>query len=377
MRSARALAVAAGLIAACNGTGPNAPLPTKGEGEGCAVTAECIGALRCLDGVCTAGTCADVRECSGDPGGGCALWACVASRCVPGCFEGADAGPRADAGAVPPDAGTPADAGAVVDAGTPADAGAVPDAGTPADTGVVADAGELADSGVVADSGASSDSGVVPDAGAPADSGVVADSGVAADAGVVADSGVPPDAGTGCDPTPRAPLSGELVINEFLADPGSTVATGDANADGVRSGTDDEFVEIVNVSAHAVAMAGVVLSDSTNTRHTFAALSLGCGQGIVVFGGGPGSGPSWRSNWVVASTGGLSLNNGTETIRLGTSAAAPADLRSLSYGAEAASGQSRVLSPELVGTAYVNHSAATGAAGRLFSPGVRVDGAAF
>jgi hypothetical protein len=105
--------------------------------------------------------------------------------------------------------------------------------------------------------------------------------------------------------------------------------------------------------------------------------SLGCGQAIVVFGGGLGSGASWWANWVVASTGGLSLNNGTEAIRLGTSAATPADLSSVGYGAEAASGQSRVLSPELVGTAYVNHSAAPGAAGRLFSPGVRVDGSAF
>ena len=39
-----------------------------------------------------------------------------------------------------------------------------------------------------------------------------------------------------------------IFINEILADPDAT--NGDANGDGVVSSTQDEFVELVNVSAH-------------------------------------------------------------------------------------------------------------------------------
>src|SRR6185295_555279 len=69
-----------------------------------------------------------------------------------------------------------------------------------------------------------------------------------------------------------------LVINEVLADPPGSMATdlnGDANHDGVRSSSQDEFVELVNSSNAALNLSGWTLStrslsDGTvRTRHTF------------------------------------------------------------------------------------------------------------
>src|SRR5207253_1178221 len=53
--------------------------------------------------------------------------------------------------------------------------------------------------------------------------------------------------------------SRDLVINEVLADPPGAAATdliGDANHDGVRSSSDDEFVELVNATSHDLNLGG-------------------------------------------------------------------------------------------------------------------------
>src|SRR5262245_38769263 len=55
-----------------------------------------------------------------------------------------------------------------------------------------------------------------------------------------------------------------VFINEILADP-----DGDANGDGVVSGTQDEFVELVNVSGSFLDISGWTLSDASGVRHTF------------------------------------------------------------------------------------------------------------
>ena len=114
----------------------------------------------------------------------------------------------------------------------------------------------------------------------------------------------------------RAPLPGDLLINEFLADPGNELC--DANCDGVRDAGDDEFIELVNISSAPLILDGVTLSDALQVRHTFAdGQTLDPGQPIVIFGGGPLACPGFAGLEVwPASSGGLSLNNTGDTITL-------------------------------------------------------------
>ena len=198
----------------------------------------------------------------------------------------------------------------------------------------------------------------------------------------VVDSGVSGpvarDASVGCDPRPRPPKAGDLVLNEFLADPHGDLALGDANADGTRSASEDEFVEIGNTSTTTLDLNRILVSDADRVRHEFAGTSLGCGQVVVVFGGGDEMHASWRSNWEAASRGELSFNNGGDTINVGTSTTTPGDLATYGFGVEAVVQQSLVRSRELDDTsAFVEHTRHPGAALSRFSPGVRVDGTEF
>ncbi len=184
--------------------------------------------------------------------------------------------------------------------------------------------------------------------------------------------------------TARAPVAGDLVINEFLADPGNAIC--DANCDGLRSASGDEFVEIVNVSAAPLIMDGVTLSDALSVRHVFAAgTTIEPGQVIVVFGAGSLDCTAFAGLQVLeASSGGLSLNNTGDSILL---AGASAELlASVTYDNTADHEQSMVLSPDLndldpaadVISGFILHMTADDAADRSrFSPGRRIDGGAF
>ena len=91
-----------------------------------------------------------------------------------------------------------------------------------------------------------------------------------------------------------------IVINEILADPASGLL-GDASGDGVRSGTKDEFIEILNFGDSTVNISDWYLTDSVATRHTFPTNTfLQPYSYLVVFGGGhvilPGI------NWQTASS---------------------------------------------------------------------------
>lgn len=78
-----------------------------------------------------------------------------------------------------------------------------------------------------------------------------------------------------------------LIINEFLADPGSDVATGDANGDGVRDAQLDEFVELANVSADTLDLTGWRVGDDERVNFTFPdGYRLPPRQFVVIFGGG-------------------------------------------------------------------------------------------
>ena len=113
-----------------------------------------------------------------------------------------------------------------------------------------------------------------------------------------------------CSPATPSAAAGrrppaQVIINEILAnEPGSDTA--------------GEFVEFVNVGGTAANIGGWTISDGTSVRHTFAAgTTLNPGKAIVVFGGASAI-PAGLSNAVAASSGGLSLNNSSDTVTSGT-----------------------------------------------------------
>ena len=89
----------------------------------------------------------------------------------------------------------------------------------------------------------------------------------------------------------------DVLINEFLADPAlsnTDPTVGDANHDGVRDASQDEFIELVNTTSHDIDISGYrIFTRSTGSdtlRHVFAAGTIlrSC-SAIVVFGGGEAS----------------------------------------------------------------------------------------
>ena len=183
--------------------------------------------------------------------------------------------------------------------------------------------------------------------------------------------------------------SRNVQINEVLADPPDGIA-GDANHDGVRDGMQDEFVELVNAtSSELINIGGWTVrtratgSMTENTRFTFASgTSLPAGEAIVVFGGGNfnPSDPIFGCAQVVRATtsSGLSLTNSGLTILVRD--ANGNQITSLIYGGNTGldgdNNQSLTRSPDVTG-AFVQHTAAAGANGRAYSPGLKVDGTPF
>ncbi len=158
------------------------------------------------------------------------------------------------------------------------------------------------------------------------------------------------------------PAQAMIVINEIHADPAAGLA-GDANADGVRSSSADEFVELFNMGTTGVDLSGWSIADAAATRHVFGADSvIDAGGHVVVFGGGSPALPD--VNWVTASTGGLSLNNSSDTLFVFGAAGELID--SFEYDGLAAQDQSIVRSPEGSGTFRLH----TELSDQLFSPGV-------
>ncbi len=167
-----------------------------------------------------------------------------------------------------------------------------------------------------------------------------------------------------------------LVFNEILFDPAADTA-GDANGDGSRSASDDEFLEIVNDDAVAsVDISGYTISDSDEMRHAFPAGTIvPPGGAIVVFGGGDLTGSFFGGAIVQpASTGGLSLNNGGDTLTLNNDGGLLMAEFTYPDTGFTGSDQSATRAPDITGS-FVDHSTTT--AGLLFSPGLTVDGNPF
>ncbi|HSD91184.1 MAG TPA: lamin tail domain-containing protein, partial [Kofleriaceae bacterium] len=177
------------------------------------------------------------------------------------------------------------------------------------------------------------------------------------------------DPGTG---TAVAPSPGDLVINEYMAADNAS----DTNCDGKTTGTDDEFVELVNVSSKTLDMTGVTVADSVIVRHVFGAKTVAPGKAIVVWNNGTpmctGVGPEM---WEIASTGQLGLNDAGDTITVATADATPVTLATLTY-TTATANVSNNLSPDVTGTTYALHNAVSGAVGD-YSPGKKANGTAF
>ncbi|MEQ9072578.1 MAG: MopE-related protein [Sandaracinaceae bacterium] len=160
------------------------------------------------------------------------------------------------------------------------------------------------------------------------------------------------------------PSAGSVVIAEVLADPASGA---DPNGDGTASTTNDEFVELVNLTAVPIDIGGLTLSDATGVRHTFPAgtwvPSLGV---VVVFAGGTPTGTFGGAAVQVASSGALGLNNTGDTLTLRDGATV---IDMASYGSEGGMDQSIVRD----GATWVRHSTLPGSVG-AYSVGTFPDG---
>ncbi len=169
-----------------------------------------------------------------------------------------------------------------------------------------------------------------------------------------------------------ANAQGTLVINEVLADPASGDA-GDANGDGSRSSSQDEFVEIVNGGSLSLDVSGLEIHDGFGLRHTFPENSVLPSQGaLVVFGGGSPAGLFGASVVQVASTGSLGLNNGGDVVSI-LSTQGDTLLVFEYTGSFGGDDQSMTRTPDVRGD-FVKHNDVNAL---LFSPGTQNDGKPF
>ncbi|MEE2828368.1 MAG: lamin tail domain-containing protein [Myxococcota bacterium] len=183
---------------------------------------------------------------------------------------------------------------------------------------------------------------------------------------------------------------GDLVFNEVLAD---GRADGDPNGDGTLDGEEDEFVEIVNAADVTVDLSGVSLVEEDwpfIPRHVFPqGTYLRAGEALVLFGGGdPGFLEAENTQFAVAQTSdpgvdyGLALDDDEDSLHL-LAAADGRPIASVLWGlvgsgevVEAVRDASLVLAPEVYGSDYAVHTAATGSIGAS-SPGTHADGSSF
>jgi hypothetical protein len=182
---------------------------------------------------------------------------------------------------------------------------------------------------------------------------------------------------TGSGATPPTGAD-QLVLSEIHADPDPTIA-GDANGDGTRDGTEDEFVELVNITAGSLDLSGVTIADAVTVRHTFPPGTIvPSGGAVVVFGGGTPTGSFGGSVVQVASGGMLGFNNTGDTVTVSNAGAVQLDQHT--YGSEGGNDEALLKDPEpdsavpsAGGPGWVLHSLGPGP-GLIFSPGTKADG---
>jgi len=159
-----------------------------------------------------------------------------------------------------------------------------------------------------------------------------------------------------------------VVINEFLADPPAGLA-GDANQDGKRSSSQDEFVELLNIGPETADLSFWSLWDQLSLRHEFSVgATLFAFERLVLFGGGSPNGIPGEV--VTASTGSLSLNNSSDEIVLKDELGRVVDR--VLYSHEASLDQALTRFPEGTG-AFQLHTEVS-RRGLRFSPGTDPEG---
>ncbi|MEP2510865.1 MAG: lamin tail domain-containing protein [Reichenbachiella sp.] len=165
-----------------------------------------------------------------------------------------------------------------------------------------------------------------------------------------------------------------LVFNEIHADPASSDA-GDANNDGTRDASDDEFIEVVNRSSADIDMSGYYFQDEAQKRHVFpSGTSLQPGHAIVVFGGGEPRGILGAQVQVASEGSGVGLTNTGDVLKIFN--ASDEIQAGTIYGSDADGDQSITRSPDITG-GFSLHTQADGADSRLYSPGRKVNGGVF
>lgn len=168
---------------------------------------------------------------------------------------------------------------------------------------------------------------------------------------------------------------GGWIINEIHADPADGLP-GDANGDGLRDASQDEFIELINDTGYPADIAGWRLWDGVSAKHIFpSGTFVPAGCAIVVFGGGMPTGTFGGAIVQHASSGSLDLNNGGDIIALRNGTA---DQIVYTYGSEGNNDQSLTRDIDITGADPLTlHTMATGSGGALFSPGTRVNGTPF
>ncbi len=166
---------------------------------------------------------------------------------------------------------------------------------------------------------------------------------------------------------------GDWIINEVLADPGST--SGDSNQNGIVNTSEDEFIEIFNASGEDQDISGWMIADAVTIRHTFPEGTMVPAECVVVvFGAGPIAVPFNGALMQTSSTGMLGFNNAGDSITLASPDNEP--MATFEYGEEGGNNQSMTRDPDLDGD-VVLHTEASSADGAEFSPGTFADGTRF
>ena len=165
-----------------------------------------------------------------------------------------------------------------------------------------------------------------------------------------------------------------FLINEVLYDPESG-DLGDANGDGTRDATGDEFIEFFN-SGPEMDVSGYSLSDASQVRHVFPAGTVVPLNGVLVlFGSGSPTGDFGGAVVQTASTGSINMNNAGDFVTLQDASGTIVltfDVEPLSNNPN----ESYTRNPDLTGE-FVQHSGIDAANGALYSPGTMLDGSLF
>ena len=158
----------------------------------------------------------------------------------------------------------------------------------------------------------------------------------------------------------------QVVINEVYYNPASGLQ-GDANADGVRSASQDEFVELVNSTNATINVSSWTLADDDGVFFTVPVnTNLFAHQAMLIFGGGLPNGTFGHAQVLTKN---LGLNNADNTIILRDDNAATID--SMAYKTNDGVGVSLTRNPDVTGDFEAFSKIGKGTV--LFSPGLTTD----